>query len=157
MGWALFLDLGIILLLAVVIVYTALLNRRLATLRDSKAEFEQLFSGFSQATGKAETGLTAMRETAADSGKLLDDRIKSARGLVEDLTFLLERGEAQAGRLETAISRGRDRAAGTPTAEARSALGAIARSMADGDRASAAPASKGQRGAALIKALREMR
>ncbi len=157
MGFALFLDLGIILLLAVVIFYTALLNRRLAVLRASKAEFEQLFSGFSQATGKAETGLTAMRETAADSGKLLDEKVKTARGLVDDLTFLLERGEAQAGRLETAIARGRDSAATAPAAEARSTLGAIARSMVDVESAPAAPASKSQRGAALIKALREMR
>ncbi len=157
MGFALFLDLGIILLLAVVIVYTAMLNRRLAVLRSSKDEFEQLFSGFSQATGKAETGLTAMRETAADSGKLLDEKIKSARGLADDLTFLLERGEAQAGRLETAIARGRDGAAMAPAAEARSTLGAIARSMADAEPAPAASAGKGQRGAALIKALREMR
>ncbi len=157
MGFALFLDLGIILLLAVVIFYTVMLNRRLAVLRASKAEFEQLFSGFSQATGKAQTGVTAMRETAADSGKLLDEKIKTARGLADDLTFLLERGEAQAGRLETAIARGRDKAAKAPAAEAQSTLGAIARSMADGGAAAAAPASNGQRGAALSKALRDMR
>ena len=158
-----------LLLLGVVIAYAVVLNRRLSALRAAKSEMEELLSDFKQATGKAESGLQALREVAAGSGEALDNRIQRAGGLVEDLTFLVERAEARADRLEAGVPRRRASSAAPdpiglldqarsierPRAAEPSPKPRPVPSPETRPRAVAKPSAS--RGATLVKALREMR
>lgn len=141
------LDVVVIVLLAVSIVYAAILNRRLTTLRESKAEMEKLFANFAKATSNAESGLAAMRHTVESYGTTLQGKLDAASAVAEDLRFLVERGGATADRLEASVTAGRTAAA----APAASGLG--------GKVAPASPPAQSTtpKGDALVQALRAMR
>ncbi len=111
MTLSLFLDMALIVLLAVTIGYAAVLNRKLAGLRRNKAEMEKLAAVFAQATLKADDGIGRLRiDTEA-----LRTQADKAQGLRDDLAFLLERANTAADRLEDAIRASRAR---TPPAAA---------------------------------------
>lgn len=94
-------------LLVVVIVYTALLNRRLSGLRADKAHLQQLIASFNESTNRAEAGVGRLRVGAEEAAGLIQTRIGEARQLHEDLAYMVERATSAAERLETAIDGGR--------------------------------------------------
>ncbi|HET8729422.1 MAG TPA: DUF6468 domain-containing protein [Alphaproteobacteria bacterium] len=96
------LDSLIIILLAATIVYAAILNKRLSRLRDNRAELEKAARSFAEAAGRADAGIRGLKQTADNVGGTLQKEIGRAAGLRDELTFLVEAGEALAMRLEGA-------------------------------------------------------
>jgi hypothetical protein len=94
-------------LLAVVIVYVAILNRRLSALRADKAHLQQLIVSFNESTSRAEAGIGRMRASAEEAAGLIQTRVGDARQLHEDLAYMVERATGAADRLENAIGTGR--------------------------------------------------
>lgn len=104
MDFAFYLDLVMIVLLAATIVYAIILNRKLAAFRRSREDMQNFLTAFNAANERAETSITALKEMAEQSGEKLREDIEKAGALNEDLTFMVDRGESIANRLEKAAS-----------------------------------------------------
>lgn len=100
---ALFVDLVVAVLLLATLCYCIMLNRRLAALRDDKGELRELIRGLSAAAQRAESGVASLRNAAEQIGVALQQEIDRARGLRDDLAYLMERGGTLADRLEGAV------------------------------------------------------
>jgi len=96
-------DLTVAVLLLATIVYVAMLNKRLAMLRNDKAQLEQLVRGLNAAVGGAQSGIAELRQAADELGRDLDKKVTVGQALREDLTYLVERGGSLADRLEGTI------------------------------------------------------
>ncbi|MEO5338608.1 MAG: DUF6468 domain-containing protein [Magnetospirillum sp. WYHS-4] len=107
MVFALLLDILVAVLLAVTIVYSVILNRRLGVLRQDKAELERVAATFGEATRRAEDSIGRLRDMA----DTLQEQIKKAQALRDDLAFLMDRGGATADRLEDAVRSARKESA----------------------------------------------
>jgi len=113
---ALFLDVTLAVLLVVTIVYAIILNRRLGALRRDRSELEALAASFTEATSRADASVGRLAKNATD----LQVRIDQARSLADDLSFLTDRGEKTADRLEGAVRAGRAQAPIDPVAQTTS-------------------------------------
>ncbi len=102
--FALILDIFVAVLLVVTIGYAVTLNKRLATLRGDKEELQKLALSFGEATMRAEDSTAQLRSTI----EVLQERIKKAESLREDLVFLVERGNGTADALEEIVRTARD-------------------------------------------------
>ncbi len=102
--YGLILDGLIVVLLCATVVYAAALNRRIARLRDNRAELELAARAMADAALRADTAIKGLKQTAGSVGAAIQSDIDKARTLREELTFLVEAGEALAGRLEAAAS-----------------------------------------------------
>lgn len=107
MEFSLILDALIAALLVATIGYAAVLNRKLGVLRDGKSEMEALIASFSESTERAGSGVESLKQEAGRSGEALQKKVESARGLVDDLGFLIERGTRLAERLDGGIGTAR--------------------------------------------------
>lgn len=96
---AIILDIVLVGLLAVTIVYAILLNRQIVRLRESRSELIELVRGLSEATAKADSSVKGLRKTAAETGDGLQKTIDKAAALRDELSFIVETGEALANRL----------------------------------------------------------
>lgn len=151
-------DVIIVVLLIATIAYAIVLNRKLAVLRDAKAEMEVLLARFADSTAKAESGIRSLKAHAGESGATLDTMTSRAKALADDLTFLIEKGTSLANRLEEAVGSARAKGGGA----ARTGAAATDRTRAIG--AANPPSAKAAREteaspeeAALLKALRGVR
>ena len=95
-------------LLIATIGYAAVLNRRLALLRGDRAKIDEMIQALSGAAQRAEAGIAALKEGAAEMGQELERTIANARRLKDDLAYMVERGGAMADRLEGNIRARRD-------------------------------------------------
>jgi hypothetical protein len=95
-------------LLVATIVYAAILNRRLGTLRDDQEKLQGLVTALNAASTSAEAAVANLRNAADEAGKALQDRIDGGKGLKDDLGFIIDRATQLADRLEHAIRHGRD-------------------------------------------------
>ncbi|MBP3127946.1 DUF6468 domain-containing protein [Thalassospira sp. ER-Se-21-Dark] len=102
MDFAFYLDLVMIVLLGATIVYAIILNRKLAAFRRSREDMQNFLTAFNAANERAETSITALKEMAEQSGERLREDIEKAGALNEDLSFMVDRGESIANRLEKA-------------------------------------------------------
>ena len=100
----LLLDLSIAVLLIVTIGFALTLNNRLSVLRKDKEELEKLALNFGDATTRAEKSIGEL----GASLNVLQERIKRAESLREDLVFLVERGNGTADSLEGLLRTARD-------------------------------------------------
>ncbi len=138
MDFSLIFDALIAVLLVATIGYAAVLNRKLGIIRDAKSEMESLIASFSESTERAGSGVESLKQEAGRSGEALQKKVEAARGLVDDLGFLIERGTKLAERLDGGIG----------TARAKPAVGRAAeRAPAQAQRPAAA-AAKAEIGAA---------
>jgi len=87
-------------LLVATICYAAVLNRRLSVLRGDRAKIDEMIQALSAAAQRAEAGISALKEEAADTGKELERTIANAKRLKDDLAYMVERGGGMADRLE---------------------------------------------------------
>lgn len=115
MSFSLVLDGIIVVLLVVTIIYAAILNRRLNSLRRAEGEFADVIAGFNDSAVAAETLLSEVKAVAtAGAGSLnrqqLNQQIQAGRGLVDDLGYLLQKGEALADQLSSAVTSARAKA-----------------------------------------------
>ncbi|MCC9624113.1 DUF6468 domain-containing protein [Thalassospira sp. MA62] len=104
MDFSFYLDLLMVILLVVTIIYAVILNRRLAAFRRSREDMENFLTAFNAANERAETSIRALKEMAEQSGDKLREDIERASALNEDLTFMADRGDSIANRLEKAAS-----------------------------------------------------
>lgn len=111
------LDLMLAGLLAAVIVYAVILNRKLAALRQGKEELRALITDFVTASESARAGMAEMRHAAENVGRDLDGMMDDAKALREDLSFLIERGSAVADRMEGDVRASRTAVGPAPVRE----------------------------------------
>jgi hypothetical protein len=107
MEFSLIIDALIAVLLVATIAYAAVLNRKLGVLRDGKSEMEALIVSFSESTERAGSGVESLKREAGRSGEALQSKVEAARGLVDDLGFLIETGTRLAERLDGGVGAAR--------------------------------------------------
>jgi hypothetical protein len=89
-------------LLVATIAYAWMLNRKLALLRADRAALDQTSLRFTEAASRAEQAVSDLKGASSTSGRALEDTLKRATALRDDLSYLVERAEAAAGKLEAA-------------------------------------------------------
>ena len=104
MPLSLILDILVALLLAVTIGYAIILNKRLEALRSDKEELRRLAGDFAETTKHAELGISELHSKT----NILEEGLKRAESLRDDLVFLIERGNSAADRLENGVRNTRD-------------------------------------------------
>ena len=102
--YRLVLDLVTVLLLGVTITYAVILNRRLSGFRKQKQEMETFIALFDEATERAATSLHRLKTVAEQTGGDLQGNVDKASALFDELSFMVDRGNAIADRLEQTAS-----------------------------------------------------
>ena len=107
----LLLNIVIIGLLAATIAYCWILNRRIKILQDSKSELAQLLQHFDESTTRASESIIALQSASKKIGENIQHRIDKANYLIDDLSFMIERGNKLTNQMEAglAVSRARSR------------------------------------------------
>ncbi|MCW5698378.1 MAG: hypothetical protein KIT00_00890 [Rhodospirillales bacterium] len=90
------LDLTLAMLLAVTIIYAALLNHKLALLRRERQQLDQAAGGLQETLVRAEQSIEGLKSSTEG----LKDRVEKSHKLCDDLSFLIHRGESLADNLE---------------------------------------------------------
>lgn len=97
------LELVLVLLLAATLFHAVRLERALGVLKRDRAVLEGLVEGFNESTRQAEDGIERLRSAADGAGRQLARQIEQSQRLRDDLSFLAERGDRLAERLEGAV------------------------------------------------------
>ena len=108
MAISLIMDAVVAILLVATIVFAVKLNGRLAALRNDSERLQGLIKGLQGASGAAEEAVAALKQTAGDAGRQLQNTIDEARKLNADLRFLADRAGDVANRLEAGLRMQRD-------------------------------------------------
>jgi hypothetical protein len=90
------LDLLVAGLLVATIAYAIILNRRLSQLRGGAEQMARLVSDFYQATARAESGVSALKEVAGRNDSEILEQLQSMQKLRDELEYLVERAEGHA-------------------------------------------------------------
>ena len=107
-SFELIINLTIIGLLIPTIVFAYRLNRNLNILRQNQKSLSQLVQSLNEATFKAENSIPKLKSVTEHSSEDLKEVIDSAKNLKDDLTFINERADNLADRLENVIRDGRN-------------------------------------------------
>ena len=101
----------IAVLLAVTIAYCWLLNRRIKILQDSRGELALLLKHFDDSTKRASDSIIALQATSKKIGDTVQLRIEKSNDLLDDLAYMIDKGEKIANKLEAsfAVTRARNR------------------------------------------------
>jgi Domain of unknown function (DUF6468) len=108
------LEIALLVLLAITLFHAIRLERALGVLKRDRATLEALVAGFNTSTRQAESGIERLRAAADGAGRQVARQIDVAIGLKDDLTFLTERGERLADRLDALVRHARPAAGETP-------------------------------------------
>ncbi|NBO19508.1 MAG: hypothetical protein EBV03_09860, partial [Proteobacteria bacterium] len=100
----------IIVLLVVTIGYCWLLNRRIKILQDSRGEMAQLLKHFDESTQRASESIIALQTASKKIGENIQQRMDKANYLIDDLTFMIEKGNKLANQMEASFAVGRAQA-----------------------------------------------
>lgn len=103
----LIINLLIIVLLIPTIIYAYKLNKNLTILRENQNSLAKLVTSLNEATTKAETSIPKLRNVTELSSQNLKDVVDNAKTLKDDLSFINERADNLAERLENVIHDGR--------------------------------------------------
>jgi hypothetical protein len=115
----LILDVLIVVLLVVTIGYCWVLNRRIKVLQDSKGELALLLKRFDESTQRASESIIALQTASKKIGENIQFRIDKANYMLDDLSFMIERGNKLANQMEAgmAVTRARTRTMHEPAAQ----------------------------------------
>lgn len=105
--YSVFVDFAFIILLVAVLVYAIRLNRHISVLRNNKHELEKMLASFVASTERAEDAIQKVKANTQQNIKAVQDSIDKAETLRADLSYMLDRGEEIANRLESGIRSGR--------------------------------------------------
>ncbi|MCE2927212.1 MAG: DUF6468 domain-containing protein [Rickettsiales bacterium] len=105
----LLLNILIVGLLAATISYCWVLNRRIKMLQDSKSELAQLLGHFDESTQRASESIVALQTASKRIGENIQHRIDKANYLIDDLGFLIERGNKLTNQIEASLAVNRAR------------------------------------------------
>jgi hypothetical protein len=97
------LEVVLILLLGATLFHALRLERALGVLKRDRAVLEGLVEGFNESTRQAENGIDRLRSAAEGAGRQMARQIESAQRLRDDLSFLADRSDKLAERLEAAV------------------------------------------------------
>ena len=103
----LLINLLIIVLLVPTIIYAYKLNKNLTILRENQNSLARLVASLNEATTKAENSIPKLRNATEISSQNLKDVVDNAQTLKDDLSFINERADNLAERLENVIHDGR--------------------------------------------------
>ena len=94
------LELLLSVLLAATLVYCIVLERRLASVRKGQDGLKKMIGELNGAIAGAGASLRALKSAAADAAETLDDRLKRARALADELSLITNSGERIAQRFD---------------------------------------------------------
>ena len=97
----------IIALLIPTIIYAYRLNKNLTILRQNQSSLSKLIQSLNEATFKAENSIPKLKSATQSTSGELKEVVDSAKTLKDDLTFINERADNLADRLENVINNGR--------------------------------------------------
>ena len=100
-------------LLVATIAFAIKLNRRLASLREDRAELLELIRQFDQAANRAQDSVGRMKAFGDETGMALRNSVDKAQALRDDLAFIIERGDAIAEKSSRVVEG--PKAGGKPT------------------------------------------
>lgn len=97
------LELLLSVLLAATLVYCIVLERRLASVRKGQDGLKKMIGELNGAIAGAGSSLRALKSAAADAAETLDDRLRRARALSDELSLITNSGERIAQRFDRAV------------------------------------------------------
>jgi ABC-type transporter Mla subunit MlaD len=97
------LELTLTTLLAATLVYCILLERRLAAVRKGQDGLKRMIGELNGAIAGAGASLRALKSAAAGAAETLDERLKRARAVADELSVLSSSGERIAQRFDRAV------------------------------------------------------
>jgi hypothetical protein len=118
MEWAL--DILLVILLTATLFHAVRLERALGVLKKDRAAMQELVASFNASTRAAETGIERLHAATEGPGRQIQRLIESGTTLKEDLTFLVQRGEGLADRLDDCLRAARPAIAVAESPPARS-------------------------------------
>jgi hypothetical protein len=101
MEWML--EIVLIALLGATLFQAIRLERALGVLKRDRASLETLVIGFNASTHQAESGIQRLRAAADSAGREIESQLTKSVSLKDDLSFLTERGDRLADRLDTLV------------------------------------------------------
>lgn len=101
MEWTL--DIILIVLLAATLLQAIRLERALGMLKRDRASLEALVAGFNISTHQAESGIQRLRSAVDGAGRQVEAQMAKSVSLKDDLSFLTERGDRLADRLDALV------------------------------------------------------
>lgn len=109
---SLLLNLLIAGLLIATISYCWLLNKRIKILQDSKSELANLLKHFDESTTRASESIIALQTASRKIGENIQTRIDKVNYLIDDLAFMIDKGNRLADQLDAnfAVNRARSMA-----------------------------------------------
>jgi hypothetical protein len=147
-------DLTVVTLLIVTIAFAAVLNRRLAMWRQSRAEFERLIGEFNQAAARAQAGVEHLKAASEQTGKTLQQAVTKGQSLRDDLAYLIERAEPLTDRLNDSV---RNRRPSRHDEMAASAASSLAQKVDAAERETDASDERSRSKRELLRALAALR
>jgi hypothetical protein len=112
MEWAL--EIILVVLLGATLFQAVRLERALGVLKRDRTSLESLVVGFNASTHQAENGIQHLRAAADSAGRQIQSQLTQSAALKDDLSFLTERGERLADRLDTLVRAARPMAGDRP-------------------------------------------
>jgi ABC-type transporter Mla subunit MlaD len=97
------LELLLSILLAATLVYCIVLERRLASVRKGQDGLKKMIGELNGAITNAGASLRALKMAAGEAAETLDERLKRARTLSDELSLLTNSGERIAQRFDRAV------------------------------------------------------
>ncbi len=101
MEWIL--EIVLVALLVATLVQAVRLERALGVLRRDRGELEALVADFNASTRQAENGVERLRSAADGAGRQIERQVAASVSLKDDLSFLTERGDRLADRLDAPV------------------------------------------------------
>jgi len=118
MEWIL--DILLVGLLTATLFHAVRLERALGVLKRDRVALQDLVASFDASTRAAETAIERLHAATEGPGRQIQRLIESGTTLKEDLTFLVQRGEGLADRLDDCVRTARPTLAVSETPAARS-------------------------------------
>lgn len=102
----------IVLLLSITIGYCYILNRRIKILQDSRGELAKLLKHFDNSTKRASDSIVSLQAASKNIGDTIQHRIDKANYLIDDLAYMIDKGDKLANKMEAgfAVNRAQMRA-----------------------------------------------
>jgi len=97
------LELLLSLLLAATLAYCIVLERRLAAVRKGQDGLKRMIGELNAAISGAGASLRALKSAASSAAETLDERLKRARLLADELSLMTSSGERIAERFDRAV------------------------------------------------------
>jgi len=115
MEWML--EIVLIVLLGATLFQAIRLERALGVLKRDRTSLESLVVGFNASTHQAESGIQRLHAAADGAGRQIESQLAKSVSLKDDLSFLTERGDRLADRLDMLVRAARPLAPEHPDGE----------------------------------------